>query len=184
VEARHGAIPQELAHGHAHWRTIITSMLLAPSLLALLANLIALAVFAPSVEEALGRARFLGLYALGGVLALAVQLALEPNATAPLVGSCGALAAILGAYLALYPRARVLALVLVPFLATIVAVPAVPLIGLWWGAELWLGLAGLAGPLGGHAPALAAYALAFSAGLLAIRPLARRRTPDPPVPAY
>jgi membrane associated rhomboid family serine protease len=186
VALQHGAIPAQLSLG-----AVFSSIFIHGSFLQLFANSIALALFGLNVEDALGRARFLAFYVLGALVALALTVLFAPNSHVPQLGSSGAVAAVLGAYLLLYPRARVIGVALIPFMATIVEVPAVLLIGVWLLVQLWVGLAGLAGPIdGGWAIAYAAQCGALLLGALAIRPLAnderraaKRRQP-PPQPVY
>jgi membrane associated rhomboid family serine protease len=98
----------------------------------------------PSVEGALGRVRFCVLCVLGGLLGLAARaLTGADSPSPPLFGASGITAAVLGGYLLLHPRARVLTLVAVPFFTTIVEIPAVLLIGLWLALQLYFGAAGL-----------------------------------------
>ncbi len=217
IDFRYGAIPYELTHPgehcaliatHTHaapaesvvcqvragahepatWETAFTSMFLHASFLAIFVNLVFLSIFGPAVEDASGRVRFLGFYLLGGLIALGLQVALTPNATDPTLGASGAIAAVLGGYALLYPRARVLSLVLIVFLVTIIEVPAVFLLMFWLAAQLWLGLEGLAGagPLGsqGQGAAYLAHIGAFLFGLLAVRVLVRRPPGDPAQPVY
>ncbi|HEX3692910.1 MAG TPA: hypothetical protein VHU13_06155 [Solirubrobacteraceae bacterium] len=99
---------------------------------ATLLDLAALALVGASVESRLGHLRLLGLCILGGALAFALA--------SPAAAAAGASAAIVLGYLVLFPRARVLSLVLVPFLVTIVEVPAALLLGAWTGAQLYLRL--------------------------------------------
>jgi membrane associated rhomboid family serine protease len=186
VVLRYGAIPAELSAGAA-----FSSIFIPASLLQLLANSIALALFGLNVEDATGRLRFLAFYLLGALVALALTVLFAPGSRVPQLGGSGAVAATLGAYLLLYPRARVIGVALIPFLATIVEVPAALLIGVWLLVQLWIGLAGLAGPIhGGWAIAYAAQCGALLAGALAIRPFAdserraAKRRPPPPQPVY
>jgi membrane associated rhomboid family serine protease len=187
----------------ATWQTVFSSLALHRSFVSLLADVLALAIFGPNVEDATGRLRFLCLCMLGAVLALALQVLLAPNSPLPALGACGVVAVVLGAYLRLYPRARVISLAPVPFVATILAVPAALLILLWLLLQLWFGPAGLSGADhsllgiavdGGlvHGDWLVAYAADFAgllAGALLIGPFAssiRRaakadRTPHQPV---
>jgi membrane associated rhomboid family serine protease len=130
----------------AGWQTVIGSLALHGSFVSLLADALGLVIFGPTVEDALGRLRFLALCLLGGVLALAVQVALAPNSIFPALLATGPVAVVLGAYLRLYPRARVVSLVPIPTFATIVEVPAVLLLGLWLLVQLWFALAGLVSP--------------------------------------
>ena len=101
-----------------------------------------LAIFGPTVEDALGRGAFLTLYLFGGFAVLGSQTLIDPGSTAPLHDAAGAVTAVLAAHIVLYPRARVISLVFVIFFFTIVEIPAVLLLGLWLVVELYFGLAG------------------------------------------
>jgi membrane associated rhomboid family serine protease len=165
----------------ATWTTVFTSMFLHGSFLALFFNLLFLVLFGPSVENAVGRGRFLCLYLAGGLLALALRVAVGPDSIDPVLGSSGAVAAVLGAYLLLHPRAKVITLVLVPLFATIVEIPALILLALWLPLQLWLQLSGLADPVGGSEWVLFATQLAgVPIGLAAIRAFGRRHDAGPP----
>jgi membrane associated rhomboid family serine protease len=139
-----------------------------------------LAIFGPAVEDAVGRLRFTAFYLLGGLIALVTQVLLDPGSTAPELGASGAIAAVLGGYVALHPRARVLTVVFVVFFVTLIEIPALALVGLWFLVELTLGLTGAAGSAGaGQGFACLALAGGFALVLLAIRLFARRRNRDP-----
>jgi len=101
-----------------------------------------LAIFGPTLEDRLGPVRFLLLYLLGGLFVLGVRVLIDPGATVPVLGSAGAITAILIGYIALYPRARVISLVVMVFFFTIVEVPAVLLLGLWFALQICFGLTG------------------------------------------
>ena len=77
----------------------------------------------------MGRWRFACFYLLGGLAALGLQLVIAPDSTHPTLGAAGAIAAVLGGYIVLHPRARILGLVPIPFLVTIIDVPALALLG-------------------------------------------------------
>ncbi|HEX4436756.1 MAG TPA: rhomboid family intramembrane serine protease [Solirubrobacteraceae bacterium] len=165
----------------ATWTTIFTSMFLHGSFLALFFNLLFLVLFGPSVENAVGRGRFLCLYLAGGLVALALLVAVGPSSFQPALGASGAIAAVLGAYLLLHPRARVITLVLVPLFATIVEIPALILLALWLPLQLWLDLSGLANPVGGSEWAVFATQLVgVPLGLAAVWAIGRRRDTGPP----
>lgn len=137
----------------------------------------------------MGPLRFLAFYLLGGILSLGLLVLFAPNSHLPELGACGALAAALGGYLALFPRARVISLVPIPFFATIVEVPAVLVICVWLGAQVWFGLAGLAGTTDHDwGIAFAAHTGALLAGALGVRLFAQRALLDrkrpPPRPVY
>lgn len=166
------------------WETAFTAMFLHASFLHIFGNMVFLAIFGPAVEDAVGRVRYPAFYLVGGLVALAAQTAADPSSTAPTLGASGAIAAVLGAYILLYPRARVLTLVFIIFFVTIVEVPTVFLLAFWFAEQVWLGLEGLASTAGGEGVAYFAHIGGFAFGLLSIRLLVRRRDPRPPlVPA-
>lgn len=154
-------------------------MFLHASFLHIFGNMVFLAIFGPTVEDAMGRLRFPVFYLLGGLVALAAQVAAGPSSTGPTLGASGAIAAVLGGYILLYPRARVLALVFIVFFFTLVEVPAVFLLGFWFLEQLYLGAAGLAGTGSEEGVAYFAHIGGFVFGLLLIRLFVMRR----PVPA-
>src|SRR5271167_2330713 len=163
------------------WETAFTSMFLHGSFLHIFGNMLFLAIFGPTVEDSLGRPRFLAFYLLGGLVALGAQVLVSPDSTTPTLGASGAIAAVLGGYLVLYPRARVLTLVFIIFFVTIVEVPAVFLLGFWFLEQLVFGAAGLAGPIGGgEGVAYFAHVGGFAFGALLIRVFMRRDRPETP----
>ncbi len=168
-----GAAPQSQP---ATWITVFTSMFLHGSFLHIFGNMLFLVIFGPNVEDNVGRGRFLAFYLLGGLVALAAQVAVGPNSVGPTLGASGAIAAVLGGYILLYPRARVITLIFIVFFFTIVELPAIVLLGLWFLEQLWFGLSGLAGPLAGsEGVAYFAHIGGFAFGLAAIRLFASRR---------
>jgi membrane associated rhomboid family serine protease len=175
----------------ATWLTVFTSMFLHGSFLHIFGNMLFLAIFGPSVEDAIGRFRYGAFYLLGGIVALAAQVLASPSSTAPTLGASGAIAAVLGGYLVLYPRARILTLVFIIFFVTIIEVPAVFLLCFWFLEQIYFGAAGLASPVGGgEGVAYFAHIGGFAFGLILIRLLAGRdrRSPggnEPPaLPVY
>src|SRR5437764_12286035 len=98
-------------------------MFMHASLLHIGGNMLFLWIFGNNVEDALGHVKYLAFYLVGGIAALALQVAIGPNSTAPTLGASGAIAAVLGAYIVLYPRARVLTLVIIIFLFTVIEIP-------------------------------------------------------------
>jgi membrane associated rhomboid family serine protease len=165
--------------------TVITSMFLHGSFLHIFGNMLFLAIFGPNVEDRIGRPRFIVFYLLGGLVALGAQVAVDPSSTAPTLGASGAIAAVLGGYLLLYPRARVLTLVFIVFFVTIVEVPALLILGFWFLEQLYFGAAGLASPVGsGEGVAYFAHIGGFAFGLAAIRLFGARRRAEPPLPVY
>jgi membrane associated rhomboid family serine protease len=108
-----------------------------------------LALLGPSVENRLGRARFAGLCLLAGTAAVAVWALAGANTPSPvLAGTLGVVVAVLAGYLILFPRARVITLVPVPFYTTLVEIPAAALVGVWVALQIVFGVAGLGDPVG------------------------------------
>src|SRR5262249_34262766 len=143
-------------------------------------NMLFLAIFGPTVEDVMGRVRFPIFYLLGGLVALGAQVLVDPNSTTPTLGASGAIAAVVGGYILLYPRARLLSVVLIIFFFTIVEVPAVLLLGFWFVVQLYFGAAGLASPVGsGEGVAYFAHVGGFAFGLLFVRLFVRGRWPKP-----
>ncbi|HEY2217648.1 MAG TPA: rhomboid family intramembrane serine protease [Solirubrobacteraceae bacterium] len=141
----YGAVPREPSVG-----AFFISLFLHSSFPALIVDLLALAIFGFAVEDALGRARFLMLYLLAAAAAVGLQLLLAPNSAVPAFGAAAAVAAVLAAHLLLHPHARVVSLVLLPFFATIVEVPAVLYLTLWLGLQLWFTIGGVSSPIVGN----------------------------------
>lgn len=165
----------------ATWQTAFTSMFLHGSFLHIFGNMLFLAIFGPAVEDRMGRLRYPAFYLVGGLVALGAQVLVNPNSTAPTLGASGAIAAVLGAYIALYPRARVLSLVFIIFFVTIVEVPAVILLGFWFVVQLWFGAAGLASHVGsGEGVAYFAHIGGFAFGFILIGLFRGRRAAQPP----
>ncbi len=103
---------------------VLTSLFLHGGWLHLGGNLLYLWIFGNNVEDRLGHAAFLFFYLAGGIAAVAAQVAIEPDSDLPMVGASGAIAAALGAYLVLFPRARILSLVFLGFFYQLIQVPA------------------------------------------------------------
>jgi membrane associated rhomboid family serine protease len=122
---------------------IFTSMFLHGGWLHVLGNMLYLWIFGNNVEDRLGRVGFLVFYLVGGVTAALAQVAIDPTSTNPLVGASGAIAAALGAYLVLFPGARILSLVFLGFFYQLLEVPALIILGFWFVLQLVSGFAAL-----------------------------------------
>jgi membrane associated rhomboid family serine protease len=194
---RYGAIPYALSHPGVHcgilsatqlactpragvvnglpaWETVLTSMFMHASILHLGGNMLFLWVFGNNVEDAMGPLKFIAFYVLGGVAALALQTVVDPNSLAPTVGASGAIAGVLGGYIVLYPRARVLTLVFL-IIIFFLRLPAVVVLGFWFAEQAVFAAAGLTNPGGTGGVAYFAHVGGFVFGLLTIRALARGR---------
>jgi membrane associated rhomboid family serine protease len=125
-------VPARLsAHEPGAWLTVLTSMFLHGGILHIVGNLWFLRLFGDNVEDGVGRGRYLLLYLVSGVVAAGAQYLSAPWSDLPMVGASGAIGGVLGAYLVLYPRARVLAVVPIFFFIQLLEVPAVLFLGLW-----------------------------------------------------
>jgi membrane associated rhomboid family serine protease len=157
------------------WVTLFTSMFMHGGLLHLGGNMLFLWIFGNNVEDSMGPLKFIAFYLIGGLAATALQVAIDPDATVPTIGASGAIAGVLGGYLILFPRARVITLVFIIFFVTIVELPALWILAFWFVQQLLFGAfdLGAAGAEGGVA--YFAHIGGFVFGLLAIRLFADRR---------
>jgi membrane associated rhomboid family serine protease len=166
------------------WETLFTAMFMHASILHIAGNMIFLWIFGDNVEYSMGPVKYLAFYLLGGLAAIGLQVAVSPDSTAPTLGASGAIAAVLGAYIVLYPRAKVLTLVFIIFIFTVIELPAWVLLGVWFAEQAVFGAAGLTDPTGGGSGvAYFAHVGGFIFGLLTVRLLAKRTRP-PVSPVY
>jgi membrane associated rhomboid family serine protease len=198
---KYGAIPYALTHPGIHctlisatelgcghqsgalptWETVLSAMFMHASIIHIAGNMLFLWIFGNNVEDSMGPIRFLAFYIVGGLAALALQVAVSPNSLAPTLGASGAIAAVLGGYIILYPRARVLTLVLIIFFFGVIELPALVMLGIWFAEQAAFGAAGLTDPAGGGGGvAYFAHVGGFAFGLLTIKLLATRRKSIPP----
>jgi membrane associated rhomboid family serine protease len=113
------------------WLSMLTSLFLHGSWIHLLGNMLFLWVFGNNIEERFGRVGFLAFFATAGVVATIAQVLVEPGSTIPIVGASGAIAGVMGAYLVLFPRARILTWWPM-FVILVVYIPAAVVLGLWF----------------------------------------------------
>jgi membrane associated rhomboid family serine protease len=153
--------------------TLFTSMFMHGSLLHLGGNMLFLWIFGNNIEDSMGRVRFTVFYLLGGLAALALQVVTDTQSVIPTVGASGAIAAVLGGYALLYPRARVVTLIIIIFFITVVQLPALLVLGFWFVMQL---LPAFSEPLGGGEGGIAYFAHigGFLFGMLLIRLFANR----------
>lgn len=112
--------------------TLLTSQFLHGGFLHLASNMLYLWIFADNVEDRLGHARFLLLYVASGIAAAVTQLLLTPRSSIPMVGASGAIAGVLGAYLLMFPGARIVTLVPLGLFLETIEVPAYLFLGFWF----------------------------------------------------
>ena len=182
---RYGAIPAVL-FGHAAlppealaiplWSSVLTSMFLHGSWMHLFGNMLYLWVFGNNIEDVMGSAKFVVFYLLCGIVAALSHALTDPTSTVPMVGASGAISGILGAYLLLFPHARIL--LLAPLVGT-TYVPAGIVLGFWFVMQILSGGASLGSQGGGVA--FFAHIGGFVAGMVLIgffkRPEVRFFTP-------
>ncbi len=155
--------------------TVLTSMFVHGGFMHLAGNMLYLWIFGNNIEDHLGKVKFIVFYLISGIAALALFTVTSPASDIPLVGASGAIAGVLGAYVALYPRARVLALVFLGFFIQTVRVPAAILLGFWFVLQLLYGLPSLLGGTQGGGVAWFAHVGGFAFGYLYFK-LTRKRS--------
>ncbi|WP_342349066.1 rhomboid family intramembrane serine protease [uncultured Nitrospira sp.] len=170
----YGAIPAVVL-GHAQlppdlvilpaYGTLLSSMFLHGGWMHLIGNMLYLWIFGNNIEDVMGHTKFVLFYLICGVLAALSHALIDPESTIPMVGASGAISGILGAYLLLYPHARVLVLVPYGFIGTF-NVPAVMVLGLWFFMQVLSGGMSLGNQGGGVA--FFAHIGGFLAGLILI----------------
>lgn len=123
------------------WMTLLTSMFLHGGWMHLIGNMWFLYIFGDNIEDRYGHIPYLLMYLLCGLAAGVLHIVSAPDSAVPTVGASGAIAGIMGAYLLLYPRARVMALVPLGFIMRIMPVPAVLFLGFWFLIQVVSGIA-------------------------------------------
>jgi membrane associated rhomboid family serine protease len=132
------------------WVAVLTSMFLHGGLLHFGANMLYLWIFGDNVEDRMGHGRFLAFYILCGVAAALAQTAMNPDSIVPMIGASGAIAGVMGAYLVLYPRSRIVTLVPIFFFIQLIEVPAIFFLGLWFVLQFVSGVGSIASATGGE----------------------------------
>jgi membrane associated rhomboid family serine protease len=150
---------------------LFTSMFLHGSWLHLLGNMWFLWIFGNNVEDSMGRIRFIAFYLLCGLTAAFGQILANPDSAIPMVGASGAISGVMGAYLVLYPKVRVYAIVPLGFFLTSMALPAWVMLGYWFLIQFVSGLVSMGGEMGGVA--FWAHIGGFVAGLALVKLFAR-----------
>lgn len=173
---RAGIIPYEIAHLHDVEPydlvplpfTLLTALFLHGGFVHLLGNMLYLWIFGNNVEDSMGHGRFIVFYLLCGLVASLFQVYVFPNSRVPVIGASGAIAGVLGGYLLLFPRAKVLTLVPIFFFIWLIRLPALFVLGFWFIIQLLN-----AGSGGGVA--WFAHIGGFVCGFVLIKLFARRR---------
>jgi membrane associated rhomboid family serine protease len=132
----HSVIPARIAAGHG-WGTILTAMFLHAGWLHIIGNMVFFWAFGPAMEDAMGRVRFLAFYLVGGVVAMTAQVLAMPTSRVPNLGASGAIAAVMGAFIVIYPRDRIKTAIWLLLFVRMTYIPAVLLIGVWFVMQLF-----------------------------------------------
>jgi rhomboid family protein len=151
--------------------SIFTSMFLHGGWMHLIGNMWFLWIFGDNVEERLGTIRFIIFYLVVGIVGALAQSFALPSSVAPMIGASGAIAGVLGGYVMLFPRAKVVTFVAIPLLWHVRDVPAWIFLGIWFLGQFLIG--------NNSGVAWMAHVGGFLAGLGAVRLLARSRPPSP-----
>jgi hypothetical protein len=160
---------------YARMLPVFTSMFLHGGFFHVGFNMLFLWIFGDNVEDMLGRVRFVFFYLACGAAGAYAQLYFAADSNVPMVGASGAIAGVMGAYLLLFPRARVMALVPIFFILQIVELPAFVFLGFWFLLQFVSGAAALLSASQGGGTAWWAHIGGFAAGLLLVKPLQKRR---------
>ena len=149
--------------------TIFTAMFMHGGLLHLGGNMLFLWIFGNNVEDSMGPVRFVAFYLLGGLAATGLQTVIDTSSAVPNIGASGAIAAVLGGYLLLFPRARVITVIFIIFFFTIVELPALIFLVIWFAQQAVFGYFGLGAGGDGGGVAYFAHIGGFAFGLLAVK---------------
>lgn len=162
-------------HLNPEWLTIFSSMFMHANIAHLAGNMLYLWVFGDNVEDRLGHIPYLLFYLLAGLGASAAHIYSDPSSTVPTLGASGAIAGVLGAYIVLFPHARVTTLIPLGFFIDIRPVPAWLLLGFWFVLQVLS--QGIGSQVGGQGVAYMAHIGGFLVGVLLIYLFPKRAQP-------
>ena len=145
------------------------AMFLHGGWLHVLGNMLYLWIFGDNIEDRMGHLRYLLFYMLCGYVATLAHIFTDPLSTMPTVGASGAIAGVLGAYLVLFPRAKVLTLIPIFFFITFIRIPAVLFLGFWFVLQIFNGMVS-----GSPGIAWWAHIGGFVVGMILVRFLAQK----------
>jgi len=139
-----GVIPAELTQAAMHdpqrlvhaGMTLFTAMFVHGGVLHVALNMLYLWIFGNNIEDVMGHVRFLVFYLVCGLVASFCQVAASPGSTIPMIGASGAISGVLGAYLIMFPAARVQTLLFFVFFIRVVSIPAIIVLGVWFLLQL------------------------------------------------
>jgi membrane associated rhomboid family serine protease len=152
---------------HDYW-PFLTNVFLHGGWLHVLGNMWMLWIFGDNVEDRMGSGRFLAFYLLCGIAASVAHRFVNADSTVPAIGASGAISGVMGAYLLLFPRSRIILLVPILFLPFFFEVPAIAFLGIWFLMQLVSGTLALAGPEQAGGIAFWAHVGGFAVGMLSL----------------
>jgi len=133
---RWAAVPAEITAGH-HWITLLMSMFMHGSWSHIVGNMLFLWAFGPAIEDAMDPWRYSVFYVVGGLVSMLAQVVASPDSVVPCLGASGAIAAVMGAFLVIYPRDEIRSLWFFLFSVRVTFIPAGLLIGVWFLIQLF-----------------------------------------------
>ncbi len=137
-----GVIPTQILAGQ-RLDTLFTGMFMHASWLHLIGNMVFLWIFGDNIEDVLGHIPYLLFYLVGGLFAAATHIFFNATSNIPSLGASGAIAAVLGAYIVMFPRARVRTLIFLGFFGFVTRISAIIFLGIWFAMQLLNGVASL-----------------------------------------
>lgn len=139
---QYGVVPAQVLQGQQLY-SFLTSMFVHGGWFHLIGNMVFLSIFGDNVEAALGRFTYLVFYLLGGIAASLTHVFVSPTSTLPSVGASGAIGAIMGAYVVMFPGSQVRVLLLFGFFLVIRRITAILFLGIWFAMQFFSGIASL-----------------------------------------
>ncbi|MGD0262024.1 MAG: rhomboid family intramembrane serine protease [Verrucomicrobiota bacterium] len=133
---RWAAVPADITAGQ-HWITLLTAMFMHGSWSHIVGNMVFLWAFGPQIEDAMNPRRYSVFYLVGGLIAMLAQVVASPDSAVPCLGASGAIAAVMGAFLVIYPRDEIRSLWFFLLSVRITFIPAAFLIGVWFLIQLF-----------------------------------------------
>ncbi len=176
----YGLIPAHLSLAHpGSWMQLVTAMFLHGGWFHLISNMWVLFIFGDNIEDRMGHTGYLVFYMLGGIFANLLQALILPKSLIPSIGASGAIAAVLGGYFLLYPRARVVTLIPIFIFPWIIELSAFIFLGFWFVSQLYSGFLSLSMPGGASVGGVAwwAHVGGFTFGMATVYLFARRPKP-------
>ena len=164
-----GATPHNIFHyqGVSSYATIISSMFIHANFAHIIGNMLFLWIFADNVEDRLGHVKFFFFYLVCGIAGTLLHGVTATNSTIPMVGASGAISGVLGAYVLLFPKARILAIVPLGFFMRITYLPSIVFLGIWFLFQFLFGIVSVGA---GSGVAYFAHIGGFAAGLILALP--------------